>query len=179
MYNRIRECLSLPIRGRILGISGIRGFYPLIDREASEIAESQYPGVDMQRLPYGDETFDFVVTDQVIEHLEDPQRAVRESWRVLRREGIAIHTSCFINSIHPCPIDLWRFSPDALRYLCGDFSEIIQCEGFGNRIAHLLCFVSDRFRFMRVPDTRLSVRHWLATWNEKKYPMVTWVVARK
>ncbi len=179
MYNRIRECFSSPMEGRILGISGIENFYPLINRQIAETTEVSYPEIDMQNLPYDDETFDFVISDQVIEHLEDPKRAIHQSWRVLRSKGIAIHTTCFMNFLHPYPKDFWRFSPDALRYLCADFSEIIQCEGFGNRIVHLLAFISDRFRFMSVPETRLSLRHWLATRNEDRYPIVTWVVARK
>lgn len=179
MYNRIRKCFSSPMQGRILGISSVENFYPLINRQFAEITEVWYPEIDMQSLPYDDATFDFVISDQVIEHLEDPKRAVGESWRVLKPGGIAIHTTCFMNFIHPCPKDLWRFSPDALRYLCADFSEIIQCEGFGNRIVHLLCFINNRFRFMHIPETRLSLRHLLATWSEERYPIVTWVVARK
>jgi len=179
MYKRIMSCLEEPVRGELLGISGIKNFLPLFNRESTKITEVWYPDVDMQNLPFNESAFDFVISDQVIEHLEDPKIAVGESWRVLQPGGIAIHTTCFMNFIHPCPKDLWRFSPDALVYLCADFSEIVQCEGFGNRIVHLLCFISNRFRFMHIPETRLSLRHLLATWNEDRYPMVAWVVARK
>jgi 2-polyprenyl-3-methyl-5-hydroxy-6-metoxy-1,4-benzoquinol methylase len=179
MYNRIQKCLPSPISGRILGISGIQNFYPLMDRQMAELTEVTYPEVDMQALPYDDGTFDFVISDQVIEHLEDPRVAVHESWRVLRSGGIAVHTTCFMNYIHPCPKDLWRFSPEALRYLCADFFEVIQCEGFGNRLLHILCFMSDRLRSMQIPDRRTSLRRFVATWNEDRYPIVTWVVARK
>jgi SAM-dependent methyltransferase len=179
MYKRIEKCIPSPIHGRILGISGIRNFYPLIDRRMAEITEVSYPEVDMQALPYDNGTFDFVISDQVIEHLEDPETAIGESWRVLRPRGIAIHTTCFMNYIHYGPKDLWRFSPEALRHLCEGFSEIVQCEGFGNRLLHMLCFISDRFRFMQVPDRRTSLLHLVATWNEDRYPMVTWIVARK
>lgn len=179
MYRRIQSCLSTPIRGRVLGISGIKHIRSLIDERKCEILEGYYPEIDMQDLPYGDGEFDFVVSDQVIEHLEDPKKAIQESWRVLRSGGIAIHTTCFMNYLHFGPLDYWRFSPDALRYLCSGFSETIQCEGFGNRIVHLLCFVNDRFRFIQVPERKLSLRHWVATWNEERYPLVTWVIARK
>jgi ubiquinone/menaquinone biosynthesis C-methylase UbiE len=101
--------------------------HQLISKNA-EVLDVQYP------------EFDFVISDQVIEHLEDPKKAVKESYRVLKKGGVAIHTTCFINYIHFCPKDFRRFSPDALRYLCKDFSEILQCEGWGNRIAILLCF---------------------------------------
>jgi len=68
--------------------------------------------------------------------------------------------------------------PRGLRHLCADFPEIAQCEGSGNRLVHLLCFVSDGFRMMPVPEAPLSLGHLVATWNEDRHPMVTWVVAR-
>jgi len=180
MYKRIENhLLTNPIEGKILGISGMENFYPFIDRANAEITEVFYPEVNMQSLPFSDETFDCVISDQVIEHLTEPKQAIRESHRVLKGGGVAIHTTCFMNLIHPCPKDYWRFTPDALRYLCRDFSEIIQCEGWGNRLAHILLFTSNKLRFIRIPDSRLSIRHWLATWNEESYQIVTWIIARK
>ena len=178
MYKKLREFFKEPMDGKILGISGIKNFRPLISKTA-DVLDVQYPEVDMQNLPYEDNTFDFVISDQVIEHIEDPKKAVKESHRVLKKGGIAIHTTCFMNYIHLCPKDFWRFSPYALRYLCKDFSEILQSGGWGNRFAILLCFLSDRFRWMSIPDSRWSIRHLIATYNEKRYPIVTWIVARK
>lgn len=178
MYKRIKEVFNKPMNGKILGISGIDNFRSLISEQA-EVLDVQYPEVDMQNLSYEDNSFDFMISDQVIEHLEDPKKAIKESYRVLKKGGIAIHTTCFINYIHRCPKDFWRFSPEALRELCKDFSEILQCEGWGNRIAILLCFLSDGFRFIRIPETKWNTRHLIATHNEERYPIVTWVVAKK
>lgn len=183
MYKRIRECFNendcLPIKGKVLGISGINNFHQFIDIKNVELTEVDYPEVDMQNLPYEADSFDFVISDQVIEHLEDPKKAIEESYRVLNKGGIAIHTSCFINYMHSCPKDFWRFSPDALKFLCKDFSEILCYEGWGNRVAILLCFLSDRFRFTRIPETKWSIRHLIANYNEEQYPIVSWVVAKK
>jgi len=151
----------------------------MVDMKGSELTEVGYPDVDMQNLPYEDNVFDFVVSDQVFEHLEDPQKAMNESYRVLKKGGIAIHTTCFINYIHPDPIDLWRFTPEGLRYLCRDFFEIICCEGWGNRAAILFCFFSRKFRYIEIPETKYSVRNFVATYNEERVPIVTWVIARK
>lgn len=179
MYKRINESFSDLMRGKILGISGINNFYPLINTSSSEVTEVKYPDVDMKNLPYENESFDFVITDQVIEHIDDVQKAIQESKRVLKKGGIVIHTTCFINYFHPLPIDLWRFSPDALRYLFRDFSEIIQCEGWGNRLAIMLCFMSDRLRFMNIPESKWNLLNYIATLNEEKYPISTWVIAKK
>jgi len=178
MYKRIGEYFEEPLKGRILGISGIKNFYPFISMKEAELTEVDYPEIDMQNLPYKDNSFDFVISDQVIEHLEDPKKAIRECYRVLRNGGITLCTTCFMNYVHPCPKDFWRFSPDALKCLCKDFSEILQCEGWGNRVAVLLCFC-DRFRFMSVRENRISIIRKIATWNEERYPIVTWIAARK
>ena len=75
--------------------------------------------------------------------------------------------------------DYWRISNDGLRYLCRNFSEILFCESWGNRIAIILCFISDRFRFMRIPETKWGIRHLIANYNEDIYPIVTWIVVKK
>jgi len=91
MYARLRECLKQPLKGNILGISGITGFYHIIDIYSSSLTEVNYPAVDMQNMPFKDDSFDFVISDQVIEHLADPRTAIRESYRVLRKDGIGIY----------------------------------------------------------------------------------------
>ena len=177
MYRRIAAALPNKINGKILSISelGEIGFF--VDNERSKITETSYPDVDMQRLPYPDGTFDAVISDQVLEHVEDPVRAINESRRVLKKGGVAIHTTCFINQFHPSPKDFWRFSPDALRFLCRNFSEVVQCEGWGNWAAVMVCFLGDRFRNMRIPEW--GFRHAIATKNQNRYPISTWIVARK
>ena len=183
MYKNIFSCLSrhelLPIKGKILGVSGITNFYNFVDSKNAEIIESDYPNVDMQDMPYCDSTFDYVISDQVLEHTENPISAVNESYRVLKKDGIAIHTSCFLNYFHPCPQDFYRFSPDALRYLCKDFSKILLSDGWGNRFAIFLCFITNKFRFMRIPEKRWSIRYRIATYKENNYPLVTWIIAQK
>lgn len=110
------------MNGMILGISNIDKFRSLISQEI-EVLVVQYPEVDMQNLPYVDNSFDFVISVQAIEHHEEPKKAGEESYRVLKEGEITVHTTCFINYIHLCPKDFWRFSPDPLRSLYKDFSE--------------------------------------------------------
>lgn len=174
----MEEYFDEPIKGRILGIIGIENFLPLISKDA-EVTDVHYPEVDIHNLPYEDNSYDFVISDQVIEHIENPRKAMIESYRVLKKGGIAIHTTCFMNYLHYYPKDYWRFSPDALRYLCRDFSEILYCEGWGNRLAIFLCFLGDKFRLMEIPETKHSIRSLIANYNEERYPIVTWVVAKK
>ena len=183
MYKRIEQSLKqnncLPLGKKILGISGISNFYPFIDTAHAELTEVSYPGVDIQNLHYDDNQFDVLISDQVLEHIQDPHRAIKESFRVLKKKGMMIHTTCFVNYYHPCPNDYWRFSPETLEMLCEQFSEILTCEGWGNRIAVFLCLLGDRFRSLKIPDKKSSLLNLLATYNDKRYPIVTWIIAQK
>ncbi len=42
---------------------------------------------DAQNLPFANEAFDLVISCETIEHLPDPQRALREMWRITRPGG--------------------------------------------------------------------------------------------
>ena len=120
MYKHIHNVFPEGIYGKVLGVSGVDNFKPIINDKKS-IVKANFPKVDMQKLPYKSSSFDCVISDQVIEHLEDPWKAVKESHRVLKKGGIAIHATCLLMPIHPCPKDFWRFTPDALKLLCVDF----------------------------------------------------------
>lgn len=47
---------------------------------------------DLQRLTFADNTFDLVVTQDVFEHIREPDSAFREIWRVLKPGGYHIFT---------------------------------------------------------------------------------------
>jgi len=179
MYKEILSSFEEQIKGKILAITDISGFRSLIDPRYGEVMEISYPEVDCQNLPYEDNTFDAIFSDQVLEHVIDPVKAVNEALRVLKPNGVVIHTTCFINYYHPAPIDYWRFSPQALEYLHRNFSEIIVCGGWGNRLAVFICMLGERFRAIAIPDNKLSLRRLIASRNNERYPITTWIVARK
>jgi SAM-dependent methyltransferase len=177
MYRRIGAAIAQPMRGKILGVSGIENFRPMIDQGAS-VVDIQYPEADIHNLEFEDEQFDWVITDQVLEHVSDPKRAISETFRVLRKGGVAIHTTCFLNPIHRYPNDYYRFSCDGLRSLCEPCSETLECGSWGSRMAVAAILFADRLRGIEIPD-RPGLRRWLATYNEENYPIHVWIVARR
>jgi SAM-dependent methyltransferase len=46
--------------------------------------------VDLQRLPFEDESYDFVFASHVLEHISDDKKAISEIRRILRPKGIAV-----------------------------------------------------------------------------------------
>jgi len=59
--------------------------------------------LDGQRLPFGDQSFDFVSCNQVLEHIFETEQLVREFHRVLARDGLCVisvpNISAWVNRI--------------------------------------------------------------------------------
>lgn len=179
MYRRI-AALSLRAEETdlVLSISGSRALCQAAGLGRGRTIEADYPNVDFLALPFHEKAFDYVVADQVLEHVEgNPQRAMDEARRVLRPGGVAILTTCFYNPLHWGPADYWRFSPEALCYLCRDYQEILQAGGWGNRWVGLLGWLG--LRFEGVPETLWHPLNRLARADDPLRPIVTWVVARR
>ena len=85
-------------------------------------------------IPQDDESFDSVLSTAVLEHLEDPQAALREACRVLKSSGFAIYTAPLFWHLHEEPRDFFRYTRYGLDYLfrAAGFKviEIIPMSGF-------------------------------------------------
>lgn len=188
MYTAIFTALPLPLRGNILGVSGLKYFIGSphytppckVIADDATITETDYPAVNICAMPYTDNTFDYVIADMVIEHVEgNPQKVFDEIRRVLKPGGIAIVTSVFMYRIHWGPKDLWRFSPDALRYLARDWSHIIQASSWGNRWMHICLLLYRKTVDIKIPSRKWSLIRKFATYNDPAYPFTTWIIVRK
>jgi SAM-dependent methyltransferase len=56
------------------------------------LADVTHPGVDIQRMPFPDGSYDFLLCNHVLEHVEDDRAAMRELARILRPGGVAVLT---------------------------------------------------------------------------------------
>lgn len=162
----------------ILSISNSQHLTSLLNITEPQVIEANFPEFDILNLPFPDNQFDFVICDQILEHVEgSPQKAVDETYRVLKHGGILVQTSCLFYGIHESPKDFWRFTPKALALLCKPFSKIIDLGGWGNlRVWFFIWLELDRYP---VPHAKWHPLHKAAVKNQKNYPIVTWVVARK
>jgi SAM-dependent methyltransferase len=180
MYSRLRALgPTLPVRrGRVLSVSNSENLVELLQIEATETVPANYPDRNILALDLPDDSMDFVLSDQVLEHVEgDPQQAVNECHRVLKPGGIAVHTTCFINPFHAVPKDFWRFTPDALSLLHKDWSETLEVDGWGN--LDVWDAVRRGFRYEGVPYAKWHPLHKLATRNDPEWHIVVWIAARK
>lgn len=69
------------------------------------------------QIPVEEASFDSAICTAVLEHLEEPELALRECYRVLKQGGVAIYSVPFIWHIHEEPRDFYRFSKYGLQYL--------------------------------------------------------------
>lgn len=104
-------------------------------------------------IPSGDSSFDCAVCTAVLEHLEEPEQALRECGRLLKPGGVAIYSVPFIWHLHEEPRDFYRFSKYGLEYLFNkagfEILELKALSGFWVTFGQL--FVYNLYRFRRGP----------------------------
>jgi SAM-dependent methyltransferase len=182
MYKTLGSTINDPVRGSgktILSISHSDILIRCLGLEEAKVVEANYPEYSATDLSaFGSNEFDYVLSDQVLEHVEgNPQDVFDETLRLLKPGGIAVHTTCFINPIHGWPSDFWRFTPNCLSMLAKGFSETIEVGGFGNRATWVLDYIG--LRFVPIPHAKWHPLHIMATKNDPMWPVSTWIVARK
>lgn len=82
-------------------------------------------------LPFPDNHFDNILCISVLEHLVEPQKAITEMQRVLKKNGKIIVSVPFLFPIHDAPNDYWRFTKYGLQILFKDW-RIIDLKGETN-----------------------------------------------
>ncbi len=79
------------------------------------------PGVDLcgdaQMLPFRCAAFDSVLCNQVLEHVPEPARLLREVARVLKADGCLLLTAPQTWGLHLEPHDFYRYTKYGLSYL--------------------------------------------------------------
>ena len=109
---------------RVLDVGcGVKPYYPWFEFAA------EYVGLDVvdnpvadlrggvEDIPVEDASFDLVLCIQVLEHCEDPPRAVRELRRVTAPGGRVLASTHGVQVYHPAPDDLWRWTHAGLARL--------------------------------------------------------------
>jgi len=119
-------------------------------------------------IPAEPGAFDGAVCTAVLEHLEEPEQALRECFRVLKPGGTAVYTVPFIWHLHEEPRDFYRFTKYGLTYLFTkagfEIVELKALSGFFTTFGTLLGYYLHRLnrgpiRWTRVvPATALAIQ---------------------
>lgn len=82
---------------------------------------------DIHQMPLTDNSVDAIICIAVLEHVEEPQQAIREIYRVLKPGGYCFIHVPFLYYYHPMPgyyQDFYRFTYDGVKYLTRNFKEV-------------------------------------------------------
>lgn len=109
LYLRRKESALLTMKGRVLHFapeSYVRDIFvskrgsTWVSTDVASHAIAHLPGqkfaADIQRLPLEKQTFDCILCLHVLEHVADDRMAVRELYRVLKQDGVALIMVPFI-----------------------------------------------------------------------------------
>jgi 2-polyprenyl-6-hydroxyphenyl methylase/3-demethylubiquinone-9 3-methyltransferase len=98
--------VALAERARtVVGVDISAASLRVAERLAGEIRRENavFSRGDLQRMPFGDETFDLVYSWGVVDHTVDPQQTMRELARVLRPGGhlvVAVYLKTWLTPLH-------------------------------------------------------------------------------
>jgi SAM-dependent methyltransferase len=167
----LRELASKYLSGRLVDIGcGVKPYRAMlapyvtehvgVDHLGTQHAPSQ---VDLwgtaYNLPVPPDSFDSAVCTAVLEHLEEPEQALRECYRVLRPGGVALYSVPFIWHLHEEPRDFYRLTKYAISYLSEkvgfELLELRALSGFWVTFGQLLVY--NLYRYHRGPLRVLPV----------------------
>lgn len=80
--------------------------------------------MDATNLEFEDEFFDIIFLLEVLEHIKEPYKAIKECYRVLKPSGKIVISSPFVFGIHDAPYDYYRFTKFGLSYILRDFINV-------------------------------------------------------
>jgi SAM-dependent methyltransferase len=110
-------CGEMPYRPLFAALASS---YVGVDPVENPLAELRGP---IEELPVADGSFDVVLCAQVLEHVDDPSRGVRELHRVTAPGGRVLLSTHGAMVYHPNPVDLWRWTHAGLERLFASAGE--------------------------------------------------------
>lgn len=97
---------------------------------------------DLTDIPVEDARFDYILFNQVMEHLPNPQKVLTELFRVLKPGGRIIYTGPLFYEEHEKPYDFFRYTQFGLRMLFTDAGFVINrldwMEGYYSTLGYQL-----------------------------------------
>jgi SAM-dependent methyltransferase len=111
-------------------------------------------------LPFADESFDTILTTDVLEHIREPDLFWQEMSRVLKSNGKIILSVPFLYWLHEEPHDYCRYTSYKLRDFCERQGlEVLRLESYGGGLEVVLDIVSKHL----TRHSRISAIHlWIA-----------------
>lgn len=143
-FRNVEDALKRVKSGRLLDLGcGTKPFQrPGIDWVGFDVEGNPFADAvgSATSLPFDAASFDCILSTQVLEHVDDPQRMLLECSRVLKPGGMLILSAPQYFQLHEEPHDYFRFTEYGLRVLlerAGFTPSDVQREGCGVKLAAL------------------------------------------
>jgi SAM-dependent methyltransferase len=98
---------------------------------------------DAQKLPIASNSIDSVLLLDVLEHLQNPDQALNEIFRVLKTNGVLILQVPFLYPIHDAPCDYRRWSKFGLHEMASQHGFLIVKESFSGNLLESAAIISN------------------------------------
>ena len=129
-----KELSKLHLDGITLDIGSKRAPYSSICDKLITLDARCFENVDVigdaHTLPFKENFFNNIILTNLLEHVQEPQKVISETCRVLKPNGHVIVYTPFMYPIHGDPNDYWRFTDEGLKYLLRNF-EIVNSTKIG------------------------------------------------
>jgi SAM-dependent methyltransferase len=108
-------CGFMPYRNLVESVPAVDGYVGMDLRQPTYYGEIE-PDLkwDGERIPADDERFECVMATEFLEHYAEPERVLREIFRVMKPNGMFFATVPFIWNLHELPYDEYRYTPYSL-----------------------------------------------------------------
>jgi SAM-dependent methyltransferase len=141
-------------------------------------AGKEYVGCDMREGPGVDkilnlhdidlpsETVGTVLILDTLEHVEFVRRAIEETFRILKTDGILVISSVMNFPIHDYPYDYWRFTPEGFKSLLKPFNSCFVDFAGNERFPHTVVGVGFKgvIAKNRMDDFLIKYQDWKTHW---------------
>lgn len=97
-----------------IGSSSKRAYPNTVNLDIGRFGKVDVIG-DGKKLPFKNGVFDAVLIESVLEHIDEPEKVITESYRVLKKGGAIYISIPFVYAFHGSPNDYNRYTLNGLR----------------------------------------------------------------
>ena len=116
VQKKLKQCL-LELNSSDIGINigaGLTNIHPQIRNLDIFNGKNIFYVSKAEKIPEADDFFSLAISQEVLEHIENPTLAVHEIYRVLKKGGKFYCQIPFIIGYHSGPNDYWRFTKEGI-----------------------------------------------------------------
>ena len=129
------------------------------------------PGVDvildLHKLDLPDSSIGTALLIDVLEHVQFPQQAVSELYRVLKPDGVLVVTSVMKFPIHASPYVYWRFTPEGFKTLLQDFPQVFIGFAGDEEFPNEIVAIAAKRQSVKLDSFLQHYRLWQVRWTPR------------